>query len=123
VDVHFFPFFLFPELVDLNGNGQGLFRDHNGIEIRINGGTKSVIQGFDPAGGLAAIVRDILFQFLLPCRKRADRVDLPAGKGIRGKAYHYMSAGPGYRKGTVKETFMAVVKGIERTPYHNLHTL
>ena len=50
-------------------------------------------------------------------------MDLPAGKGIRGKADHHVPAGTGDRERAVEKTFVAVVKGIERTPYHNLHTL
>jgi len=50
-------------------------------------------------------------------------VDLAAGKGIRGKANYDMSSGTGENKRTIEETLVAVVKGIEGTPYHNLHTL
>ncbi len=50
-------------------------------------------------------------------------MNLAACKGIRGKAYHYVSFGTGNRERAIEKTLMTVVKGIERTPYHNLHTL
>ena len=95
VDVHFLPVLLFPEPVYFNGNGKGLFRYHDSIEIGIERGTETVIQRFDPAGGLAAVIGKILFQFPLPCLKGADRVKFLTGKGIRGKADHYLSTGTG----------------------------
>jgi hypothetical protein len=95
VDIHFFPFFLFPELVDLNGYREGLFRYYDGIEIGIKGGTEAVIQRLNYPGSLVAAIGDILLQFLLPYLKWADRVDFFAGKGIGSKAYHDMSTGTG----------------------------
>ena len=123
VDVHFFPVILFPDLVDLDGNREGLFRYHDGIKIRIESRTETVIQRFNPTGGLVPTVGDIAFQFLIPYLKRPDRVGLLPCKGIGGKAYHYMSAWTGNGKRAIQETLVTVVKGIERTPYHNLHTL
>src|SRR5512137_263390 len=98
VDVHFSEVFLFSELVDLNSNGKGLFRNDDGIKIRIQGRTETVIQRFDPTGGLAAAVGNVAFQFLFSYGKRVDRVDLLAGKGVRGKADDNLPAGPGKSK-------------------------
>jgi hypothetical protein len=44
------------------------------------------------------------------------------GKPVGGKSDHHLSVPAGQRKGPAEELFMSLMKGIEGSAYHNLHS-
>ncbi len=131
VDVHLTQLPFTPEPVDLNRDRKCLFRDDNRIKIRVECRAEPVAERFDLPmhrilvllGFYGNTVGNEFFKVSFAFGKRTGRVRLFAGKSVRRKPDHNLSLGPGERKRPGQESLVAVVKGVKRAPYHNLHTL
>lgn len=121
VDIDF-PFALVPSfLVDLDSNRKGLLRYDNGIEIGLDGGTEPVVQRLDHPRGWVSLSGNVRLKLGLPGRERVDGVDLAARKRIGCQADDNMPVGTCQVERPIQKALVAVMQGIECTPYHNLH--
>ena len=123
VDVDLPPSALAPEPVDLNRDRQGLLRDHERVEVEVQGRAVPVRERLDLVPDAPVELRREPLDRFPPHCVRPDRMALRAGERVRGQADHDRSARACELERSGQERTVPVVEGVERTPYHNLHPL
>ena len=81
------------------------------------------MEGLDLPGGRVMLPVEIADEVRFPFSKGTDRMRFSACKRIRGETNGDVTVPAGELKCPFEKPFMAVMQGVKRAPYHNLHAV